>query len=91
MNPIERAASHIGSLTALAARLGVSASMVSQWKLAERPVSLAYCALIERETEGAVTVQELRPDLTWTRIADKHWPHASGRPLLDVASAKAVA
>jgi DNA-binding transcriptional regulator YdaS (Cro superfamily) len=59
--------------------------MVSQWKTGERPVSLVHCGAIERETAGVVSVQELRPDVSWHRIPDASWPHPGGRPLVDVA------
>ncbi|MCA3107246.1 MAG: helix-turn-helix domain-containing protein [Rhodocyclaceae bacterium] len=91
MNSIEQAAKHVGSFIGLAKRLGVSASMVSQWKAQERPVSPIYACAIERETGGTVTVQNLRPDLNWARLPDADWPHPEGRPLLDAARSAVAA
>lgn len=62
MHPIDKAADIIGSQTALAAVLGVSKGAVSQWKDEDRRVPAAHCVAIERETKGAVTRRDLRPD-----------------------------
>lgn len=76
----------VGSQSALAAAIGVSPSMVNQWVKGERPIPPDKCAAIERLTVGKVTVDRLSPpNSLWTRVRDKNWPHASGRPLLDVA------
>jgi hypothetical protein len=40
---------------------------------------------IERATKGTATVEALRPDVAWSRIADPDWPHPAGRPVIDVA------
>ena len=40
---------------------------------------------------GAVTVEELNPNLPWSRIPDKSWPHPKGRPVVDVSLAKEAA
>ena len=45
-----------------------------------------YCAAIEKATQGAVTCEALRPDLTWHRVPDKTWPGRRGRPLHDVTA-----
>lgn len=52
-----------------AEKLGVTQSMVSQWKKNNRPVSPPQCIAIERATNGDVTRQELRPN-DWQDI----WP-----------------
>lgn len=62
MHPIDKAADIIGSQTALAAVLGVSKGAVSQWKDDNRRVPAAHCVAIERQTHGAVTRRDLRPD-----------------------------
>ena len=49
------------------AQLGVSHSVLSNWKT--RGVPVEHCAAIEKATNGAVTRQELRPD-DWQAI----WP-----------------
>jgi DNA-binding transcriptional regulator YdaS (Cro superfamily) len=41
---------------------------VSQIVSGEHPVPLHHAVTIERETAGAVTVEELRPDIDWQVI-----------------------
>lgn len=53
----------------LAREVGVSSSLLYQWRTGRRPVPLEHCAAIERATSGAVTRRDLRPD-DWQRI----WP-----------------
>jgi DNA-binding transcriptional regulator YdaS (Cro superfamily) len=75
-----------GRAAALARALGVLDVMVSHWASGERPIPLPRCPAIERETAGAVTCEELRPDVAWMRIRDADWRwHPKGRPLVDVA------
>jgi DNA-binding transcriptional regulator YdaS (Cro superfamily) len=49
------------------------------------------CPAIEYATEGAVTCDELRPDVSWVRVKDKDWPHPKGRPLVDHSAKTRVA
>jgi len=58
-----------GSGSALAARLGVSPSYLSQMANGRSPISPERCVDIWRATNGQVTRPELRPD-DWQRI----WP-----------------
>ena len=44
----------------------------------------AICQRIELASSGAVTVEELRPDVNWHRVCDPEWPHPQGRPLVDL-------
>lgn len=70
MTALDRAAEAAGSLTALAAAIGVSQSTPSMWK-ARGSVPVEHCLAIERATQGAVTRQDLRPDdahLIWPDI-----------------------
>lgn len=53
----------------LARRVGLSPSLVYQWRTNRRPVPVEYCAAIESATGGAVTRRDLRPN-DWMRI----WP-----------------
>lgn len=78
-----------GAVNQLATAIHVPAALISQWKTSARPVPEDRCPSIEHATVGAVTVEELRPDVSWVRIKDKDWPHPKGRPLVD-HSAKAV-
>jgi len=49
-----------GATKALAEALGVSGSLVTQWK-GGKPVSVERCAAIEQATGGAVCRWDLRP------------------------------
>ena len=54
----------------LAAALKVPPSLLSQWRSSVRPVPAERCLEIERACEGAVTCEELRPDVDWRRHRD---------------------
>ncbi len=54
-----------GGATRLAAALGIDKSYLSQMASKTRPISPTRCLLIERETNGAVTRQDLRPNDYW--------------------------
>ena len=79
-----------GRVNELAGQIKVPAALVSQWKTEARPVPIERCPDIERATEGLVTCEELRGDVTWIRVPDSSWPHKNGRPLPDHASKKAA-
>lgn len=70
MDVIDKASAVAGSATALAMRIGVAQSAISNWK-ARGKVPVEHCIAIERETAGAVTVEELRPDIDWSVIRGK--------------------
>ncbi len=82
-----------GSVTRLAALLGVPASLISQWAKGEedrqfrrrkpkgRPVPEDRAPAIEFATGFAVTVETLCPETRWQRVRDPSWPH--GKPLID--------
>lgn len=53
----------------LAKKLGVHASMVSQWKNGTRPIPLERVTDIEKATNGMVSRKDLRPN-DWHR----YWP-----------------
>jgi Uncharacterized protein conserved in bacteria, prophage-related len=76
----------VGGLANLARLLPGAPTMqrISNWRA--RGVPTEECPAIEQATAGAVTCEELRPDIRWVRIADKEWPHQKGRPLVDHAS-----
>ena len=57
--------SEVTSCTALAERLGVPGSLVSQWRHGVRKVPAERCPDIERETGGRVRCEEIRPDVDW--------------------------
>jgi len=61
-----------GEASKLAARLGISISYLSQMSTGKSAISASRCVEIERETNGLVTRQELRPDdwhLIWPELA----------------------
>lgn len=68
MKAIDRASSIVGSQSELARRLDVSRAFVSQLCTGARPVPIKVAIAIERETAGAVTVEQLRPDIDWSLI-----------------------
>ena len=70
----------------LASALHVPPELLSQWKTGARRVPADRCPAIERATAGAVACETLRPDVAWQRIPDSDWPHAAGRPCIDVAA-----
>jgi DNA-binding transcriptional regulator YdaS (Cro superfamily) len=73
---LDRACEIAGSATSLAARIGTVQSSISNWRARGR-VPAEWCVAIERETAGAVTVEELRPDVDWAVIRGK--PAVPGR------------
>lgn len=75
--------STVCSAANLAAKITVAPSLISQWKNGVRPIPDDRCPAIEFATAGAVTCEELRPDLVWVRVPDTAWPHPGGRPLVD--------
>lgn len=55
-----------GKVNDLAAKLGIPAALLSQWKTGtHRQVPAERCPDIEAATDGAVTCEELRPDINW--------------------------
>lgn len=58
----------------LARKLGITPSMVSNWRTGTKPVAIARCVDIERATGGAVTRRDLRPNDWW-----RYWPELDRR------------
>ncbi|ALR08233.2 helix-turn-helix domain-containing protein [Xylella fastidiosa] len=75
MNAIDIAINKLGSVSALAASLGVRQSAISNWRARGR-VPAERCIDIERVTNGAVSCRELRPDVFGACPTD-HVPEAS--------------
>ena len=67
---IARAIELLGSQSALARACGVGQPHVSYWLHWTRRLSLATAIKIEQATDGAVTRQDLRPDLPNTSLPD---------------------
>jgi DNA-binding transcriptional regulator YdaS (Cro superfamily) len=78
-----------GNVVRLAEMLAVPPALVSQWTASSgaRQVPADRCPAIERATDGAVSCEEMRPDVGWFRLADPEWPwHPKGRPLIDLST-----
>lgn len=75
---------------ALAQTVGLHEQYLYQCLTRRRVLPAEHAPNIERATEGRVTVDQLRPDVRWARIADPTWPHPGGRPTIDVAGPAAA-
>lgn len=88
--PITRACRIVGGASQLARSLRVSPPSVSQWISGRRQVPAERCPAIERATGGAVTCEELRPDVDWaylrgTRCEGKVSPATTAQPEKEAA------
>jgi DNA-binding transcriptional regulator YdaS (Cro superfamily) len=65
MSPLDKAIEYAGGVTALAEKLGVRQSVVSNWRTrGDEPRAPAErCIAIEAATDGVVTRYDLRPDV----------------------------
>ncbi|MBQ1556661.1 MAG: helix-turn-helix domain-containing protein [Pseudomonas sp.] len=71
----------LGGPSAVARALRISAPTAHGWKR----IPEHHCPALELWKQGDVTVEQMRPDISWHRVPDSNWPHPSGRPLIDVA------
>lgn len=71
MSPLGKAVQVLGGPSAAARSLDVTPQAVFFWLAGKRALSAEQCIAIERETAGAVTVEELRPDIDWSVIRAK--------------------
>lgn len=71
---------------AAAAVVGLNEQYLYQCLTGRRQTPLDRCPAIERATQGKVLCEQLRPDIAWHRVPDPAWPHAAGRPCIDVAA-----
>jgi DNA-binding transcriptional regulator YdaS (Cro superfamily) len=62
---LHKAIEQVGSMRALAEKLGVTKGAVGQWKLEGRQVPAEHCPDIERLVNRLVTCEQLRPDVDW--------------------------
>jgi len=67
-----------GRAAAIGRALGVVHVLISQWASGVRPIPAERCPAIERATGGAVTCEELRPDVDWQFIRAN--PHSATEP-----------
>ena len=73
----------LGGPSAVSRLVNCKPPSVIEWR--KRGIPPERCPAIERATQGAHTVEALRPDVAWARIPDPTWPHPAGRPVIDVA------
>lgn len=57
-----------GKATELAKKLGVPATLISQWANGIRQIPAERCPEIEKATSGAVRCEDLRPDIDWSYL-----------------------
>ncbi len=81
--PVREVLLRLGGYTKIAKLLGVRAPSLYSW----RQIPAHHCPVIERSTQGAWSVETLRPDVTWVRVRDDDWPHPAGRPCVDGSGA----
>lgn len=74
MSALSKAVELLGGPTACSRALGVTPQAVFFWLRGARTLSAEQCIAIERETAGAVTVEELRPDVDWAVIRGRPTP-----------------
>jgi DNA-binding transcriptional regulator YdaS (Cro superfamily) len=76
MNALQRVFSLCGGQTALAKKLGIRQSAVGNWAIRGR-VPAERCPDVERLVNGAVTCEELRPDVDWAYLRGTAKPSLS--------------
>lgn len=64
--PLDIAIKLVGGQARLAAALGIRQPSIHGW-LAAKSAPIDRCPAIETATGGAVTCEQLRPDVTWQR------------------------
>eukprot|EP01030_Chromulinospumella_sphaerica_P005082 gene5082-4970_t len=84
MNALDLAITYVGGVGKLAAALGVTQPLVSNWRTRGTKPGAIYCVAIERATGRKVTRKDLRPD-DWFLI----WPELEGAEALISAVAPA--
>lgn len=87
MTPIQTAIQAVGGPAEASRLLEVSVQAVCFWRDGQRQFPADKCPALEQGTTGAVTCEQMRPDVRWHRIPDPAWPHPEGRPLIDVTRA----
>ena len=77
--PLDAAISILGGVGALAEKIGIAPSAISNWRARGTIPAPTYCLAIERATNGVVTRRDLRPDdfhLIWPDLSDQAQPVA---------------
>lgn len=75
----------------LAGKCDTSVGHLNNVMYGYKPCGPELAVLLERATAGAVTCEEMRPDVRWHRVRDRKWPNPAGRPLIDVSAAAPTA
>lgn len=73
---VTRARDIVGGTAALARKLDVTPTTVSEWVGGKRRVPLERCPQIELATGGQVMRHELRPDIDWSMFGAPPTPSA---------------
>ena len=73
MNALDKAIEIVGSQSNLARALGREPQVVHNW-VKRGNVPAEHCPAIERETGGAVTCEQLRPDVDWGYLRATNCP-----------------
>ncbi|HDZ0806617.1 helix-turn-helix domain-containing protein [Klebsiella pneumoniae] len=68
LEAISEACRIVGGQAALSRNLGISSPTVNQWTTGIRQIPAERCPAIEKATGGAVTCEELRPDIDWAYL-----------------------
>lgn len=76
---------------AAAAAIDLHEQYLYQCLTGRRALPMERCPQVERAFGGRITVEQLRPDVRWVRVPDPDWPHAGGRPCIDVAAPREAA
>jgi DNA-binding transcriptional regulator YdaS (Cro superfamily) len=84
---VQNVITSLGGPSKVARMLGIKPPSVTGWRNRVPP---DRCPAIEKATGGAVTCEQLRPDVRWVRVPDPAWPHPDGRPCIDVAAREAA-
>lgn len=75
---LDKAIAVYGSQQGLATALGVVPQVVNNWR--RRGVPAERCPSIEKATAGAVTCEELRPDVDWGYLRATNCPALPEQP-----------
>lgn len=73
----------LGGVSGVARAAGVKPPSAHEWK--DKPIPVGRCPRIEFFSNGAVTCEQLRPDVAWVRLPSPNWPGQRGKPCVDHA------
>lgn len=74
---LKKYTTEVESAAELARRIKVPPPLMRQWQTRVRRVPAERCPTIERETNGLVTCEELRPDVEWGYLRGTAAVHAA--------------